>query len=145
MKPDSIEEKPVTDDSGEFILRENSLSVNQRSYTRTIYTRKISDEMCPLYGTVCVIFRARLVFPPINGLTVYPIFSCLSSLNFVCCFYAVYFAWKLIFLFLPYLWQLEKEEGRRREDELQKERERVLLERRQKEEENQFIKQVRGK
>ena len=101
--------------------------------------------MCRLYGTVCVIFRARLVFPRINGLTVYPIFSCLSSLNFVCCFYAVYFAWKLIFLFLPYLWQLEKEEGRRREDELQKERERVLLERRQKEEENQFVKQVRGK
>ena len=87
MKPDSIEEKPVTDDSGEFILRENSLSVNQRSYTRTIYTRKnsrrnktrlTSDEMCRLYGTVCVVFRARLVFPRINGLTVYPIFSCLS-------------------------------------------------------------------
>ena len=69
----------------------------------------------------------------------------LVSLNSVCCFYAVYFAWKLIFLVFPYLWQLEKEEERRREDELQKERERVLLERRQKEEENQFIKQVRGK
>ena len=112
-----------------------------RKNTRRNKTRLTSDEMCQLYGTVCVVFRARLVFPRINGLTVYPIFSCLR----VCCFYAVYFAWKLIFLVLPYLWQLEKEEERRREDELQKERERVLLERRQKEEENKFIKQVRGK
>ena len=34
--------------------------------------------MCRLYGIVCVVFRARLVFPRINGLTVYLIFSCLS-------------------------------------------------------------------
>ena len=40
---------------------------------------------------------------------------------------------------------MEKEEERRGEDELQNERERVLLERRQKEEENRFVKQVRGK
>ena len=87
MKPDSTEEKPVTDDSGEFILRENSLNVNRRRYTRTIYMRKhtrrnktrlTSDEMCRLYGTVCVVFRARFVFPHINDLTVYLIFSCLS-------------------------------------------------------------------
>ena len=80
-----------------------------------------------------------------NDLTVYLIFSCLSFPQLCLCFYAVYFAWKLIFLVFPFLWQLEKEEERRREEELQKERERVLLERRQKEEENQFIKQVRGK
>ena len=97
--------------------------------------------MCWLYGTVCVLFRTRLVFPCINGLTVYLIFSCLSFPHLICRI----FCCQLTFLVFPYLWQLEKEEERRREDELQKERERVLLERRQKEEENQFIKQVRGK
>ena len=44
--------------------------------------------MCRLYGTVCVLFRTRLVFPCINGLTVYLIFLCLSfpqpSLLFSC-------------------------------------------------------------
>ena len=34
--------------------------------------------MCRSYGTVCVLFRTRLVFPCINGLTVYLIFLCLS-------------------------------------------------------------------
>ena len=47
--------------------------------------------MCRVYGTVCVLFRTRLVFPCINGLTVYLIFWCLSfpqpSLLFSCCIF----------------------------------------------------------
>ena len=117
-----------------------------RKNTRQNKTRLTSDEMCRLYGTICVVFRARSsCFSSCKRPYCLSHILVLVSLNSVCCFYAVYFAWKLIFLVLPYLWQLEKEEERRREEELQKERERVLLERRQKEEENQFIKQVRGK
>ena len=101
--------------------------------------------MCRLYSTVCVLFGAPLVFPRINGLTVYLIFSCLSFFQLSLLFLCRIFRLQLTFLVFPYLWQLEKEEERRREGELQKERERVLLERRQKEEENQFIKQVHGK
>ena len=46
-------------------------------------TRLTSDEMCQLCGTVCVLFRASLVFPRKNGLTVYLMFPSPQFVVFV--------------------------------------------------------------
>ena len=55
-----------------------------RKNTRRNKTRLTLDGMCRLYGVVCVVFKARLVFPRINDLTVYLILSCLfPSTQFV--------------------------------------------------------------
>ena len=153
MKPDSNEEKPVTDDVGNSCSERTLWMLTEEDILGPFKWGKIQDEIrrvllqtkCAGYTVQFASYLGRLLFSSYKRPYCLSHILVVVSLNSFCCFYAVYFAWKLIFLVFPYLWQLEKEEERRREDELQKERERVLLERRQKEEENQFIKQVRGK